>query len=112
MASRSLGQHRSTSGGLRGRPSERMPAHPRLTVERDPAMRHSRQLRCNQLERSMHALHDECDRLMRENAMLRDRMQGAGQSVQRLDDELARIASGPDAEQDPYVVRASSMRMY
>jgi hypothetical protein len=75
-------------------------------------MRHPLQLRCNQLERSMRALHDECDRLMRENALLRERMQGTGQAVQRLDDELARIASGPDAELDPYVIRASSMRMY
>lgn len=75
-------------------------------------MRNPLQLRCNQLERSMRTLHDECDRLMRENAMLRERMQGAGQTVQRLDDELARIASGPDAEHDPYVVRASSIRMY
>lgn len=75
-------------------------------------MRNPLQLRCNQLERSMRALHDECDRLMRENALLRERMQGAGQTVQRLDDELARIASGPDAEQDSFVIRASSMRMY
>ncbi|MEI7037692.1 hypothetical protein [Fulvimonas yonginensis] len=77
-------------------------------------MRNALQLRCNQLERSMRALHDECDRLMRENAMLRERMQryGAGQTVQRLDEELARIASGPEAEQEPYVIRASSMRMY
>jgi hypothetical protein len=78
-------------------------------------MRNPLQLRCNQLERSMRALHDECDRLMRENAMLRERMQGygVGQTVHRIDDELARIASGPDAtSQDPYVIRASSMRMY
>jgi hypothetical protein len=77
-------------------------------------MRNTLQLRCNHLERSMRALHDECERLMRENAMLRDRMQGygAGPSAQRLDDELARIASGPDAELAPFVIRASSMRMY
>ena len=60
----------------------------------------------------MSALHDECDLLMRENALLRERMQGAGQTVQRLDDELARIASGPDAERDTFVIHASSMRMY
>ncbi|UGB39029.1 hypothetical protein [Frateuria soli] len=75
-------------------------------------MRNPLQLRCNQLERSMRALHDECDRLMRENALLRERMQGAGQAVQYLDEELARIAAGPDAEQEQFVVRASSMRMY
>lgn len=75
-------------------------------------MRNPLQLRCNQLERSMRTLHDECDRLMRENALLRERMQGAGQTVQRLDDELARIASGPDAERDPYVIHASSIRLY
>lgn len=77
-------------------------------------MRNALQLRCNQLERSMRALHDECDRLMRENALLRERMQryGTGQTIQRLDEELARIASGPDAEREPYVIQASSMRMY
>lgn len=73
------------------------------------------QLRCNQLERSMRTLHDECDRLMRENALLRERIQryGAVQSVQRIDDELARIAAGPEAAvQDAYVIRASSTRLY
>lgn len=77
-------------------------------------MRNTLQLRCNQLERSMRALHDECDRLMRENAMLRERVEryGAGQTVQRLDEELARIASGPEAAQESYVIHASSMRMY
>ena len=62
----------------------------------------------------MRTLHDECERLMRENAMLRERMQGygAGQAIHRIDDELARIASGPNAERDPYVIQASSMRMY
>ena len=75
-------------------------------------MRNPLQLRCNQLERSMRALHDECDRQMRENALLRERMQGTGQAVQQLDDELARIASGVEAESDPFVIRASSMRMY
>jgi hypothetical protein len=77
-------------------------------------MRNTLQLRCNHLERSMRALHDECDRLMRENAMLRERIEryGTGQTVQRLDEELARIASSPEAAQEPYVIRASSMRMY
>jgi len=77
-------------------------------------MRNPLQVRCNQLERSMRALHDECDRLMRENALLRERMQGygAGQTIHRIDSELARIASGPDAEQDQFVIRASSMRLY
>ena len=77
-------------------------------------MRNALQLRCNQLERSMRALHEECDRLMRENALLRERMQryGTGQVVHRLDEQLARIAAGPDAEVDPHVIRASSMRMY
>jgi hypothetical protein len=77
-------------------------------------MRNPLQLRCNQLERSMRTLHDECERLMRENALLRERMQGYGASasVQRLDQELERIASGPDAAQDPYVIRASSIRLY
>jgi len=77
-------------------------------------MRNPLQLRCNQLERSMRTLHDECERLMRENATLRERMQGygAGQTVQRLDQELQRIASGPDAEQAPFVIRASSTRLY
>lgn len=60
----------------------------------------------------MRALHDECERLMRENALLRERMQGAGQTARRIDDELARIASGAEAEQNPFVIRASSMRMY
>lgn len=62
----------------------------------------------------MRTLHDECDRLMRENALLRDRIQryGAGQTVQRIDEELARIASSPEAVQEPYVIRASSMRMF
>jgi hypothetical protein len=75
-------------------------------------MRNPLQLRCNQLERSMRALHDDCDRLMRENALLRERMQGAGQTAQRIDDELARIASGAETEHNPFVIRASSMRMY
>lgn len=75
-------------------------------------MRNPLQLRCNQLERSVRALHDECDRLMRENALLRERMQGTGQTVPYLDDELARIASAPEAEHDRFVIRASSMRMY
>lgn len=73
------------------------------------------QLRCNQLERSMRALHDECDRLMRENALLRERMQGygAGQTIHRIDDELARIASGADAgTSSAYVFHAGSMRLY
>ena len=71
-------------------------------------------LRCNQLERSMRTLHDECERLMRENAMLRERMQGYGSGLasQGVDDELARIASGPEYDADPHVIRASSMRMY
>lgn len=78
-------------------------------------MRNPLQLRCNQLERSMRTLHDECERLMRENTMLRERMQGygAGQTqIQRLDEELARIAAGAETEQDTYVIHASSMRMY
>lgn len=79
-------------------------------------MRNPLQLRCNQLERSMRTLHDECERLMRENAMLRERMQGygAGQTqIQRLDEELARIAAGgAEMEPDTYVIHASSMRMY
>lgn len=78
-------------------------------------MRNPLQLRCNQLERSMRALHDECERLMRENALLRERMQGygAGQTqIQRLDEELARIAAGAEVEQESYVIRASSIRMY
>lgn len=71
-------------------------------------------LRCNQLERSMRTLHDECERLMRENAMLRERMQGygTGRTAQRIDDELARIAAGPEHDADTYVIRASSIRMY
>lgn len=70
-------------------------------------------LRCNQLERSMRTLHDECERLMRENAALRERMQGygGGRSAYPIDEELARIASGAQAEES-YVVHASSMRMY
>lgn len=62
----------------------------------------------------MRTLHDECDRLMRENAVLRERIQGygAGQTIHRIDSELARIAAGPDAEQVPFAIRASSMRLY
>jgi hypothetical protein len=72
------------------------------------------QLRCNQLERSMRTLHDECERLMRENARLRERMQGygSGQAINGIDDELARIASSAEPEPNPYVIQASSMRMY
>jgi len=71
------------------------------------------QLRCNQLERSMRALHDECDRLMRENAQLRERMQGygAGQTIHRIDEELARIAARPEPDPDPFVVQAASARL-
>jgi hypothetical protein len=72
------------------------------------------QLRCNHLERSMRALHDECERLMRENALLRERMQayGTGQTIHRIDGELARIAARPEPESNPYVIQASSMRMF
>jgi ABC-type iron transport system FetAB ATPase subunit len=78
-------------------------------------MRNPLQLRCNQLERSMRTLHDECERLMRENAMLRERMQGFGggeTQIYGLDQELARIAAGPSLEPDTHVIHASSMRMY
>jgi hypothetical protein len=46
--------------------------------------------------------------------MLRERMQGygSGRTAQRIDDELARIAAGPEHDADPYVIRASSVRMY
>lgn len=37
---------------------------------------------------------------------------GVGQDRAQHIEELARIASGPDAEQDSFVIRASSMRMY
>ena len=70
-------------------------------------------LRCNQLERSMRSLHDECERLMRENAVLRERMQAhaSGRATQRIDD-VTRIAAAPEHYADPYVIRAASMRMY
>ena len=62
-------------------------------------MRNSVQLRCAQLERSVRALHDECDRLTRENELLRQRMHGSDdriRSIQQVDAELAWISRDVD----------------
>lgn len=64
-------------------------------------MRNPLEQRCAQLERSMRTLHDECDRLMRENELLRERMQryGSGRTeIRQVEYQLAGYGQSSDQE--------------